>query len=129
MPTADQRLDQLEPVISELLARQDETAAKVERVSAQVRQLTITTTTALATQSDNIVFLLGKTTQIEQRLDKMDQRLDKVDQRLDKVDQRLDKMDQRLDKVDQRLDKMDQQLGQLGQQLGQLMDFLKEKLK
>ena len=122
MPTADQRLDQLEPVISELLARQDETAAKVERVSAQVRQLTIATTNALTVQSDNIVFLLSKTTQIEQRLDKVDQHLDKMDQRLDKVDQRLDKVDQHLDKVDQ-------QLGQIGQQFTHLMDFLKEKLK
>ena len=115
MPTADQRLDQLEPIISELLARQDETAAKVERVSAQVRQLTITTTAALTTQSDNIEFLLVKTTQI--------------DQHLDKIDQHLDKVDQHLEKVDQRLDNMSQQLGQLGQQVVQLTDFLREKLK
>lgn len=108
MPTADQRLDQLEPIISELLARQDETAAKVERVSAQVRQLTITTTTALTTQSNNIEFLLVKTTQIEQR---------------------LDSMDQRFDSMDQRFDSMDQQLGHLGQQVAQLTDFLREKLK
>jgi len=108
MLTADQRLDQLEPVISELLARQDETAAKVERVSAQVRQLTIATTTALATQSNNIVFLLGKTTQIEQRLDRIELRLDKMDERFDRVDQ---------------------QLGQLGQQFDQLTEFLKDKLK
>lgn len=122
MSTADQRLDQLEPVISELLARQDETAAKVERVSAQVRQLTITTTTALATQSDNIEFLLVKTTQIEHRLDR-------VDQRFDKMDQRFDGMDQRFDGIDQRFNRMDQQLGQLGQQVVQLTDFLREKLK
>ena len=122
MPTADQWLDQLEPVVSELLARQDETAAKVERVSAQVRQLTIATTTALAAQSDNIEFLLGKTTAIEQRLDKMDQRFDKMEQHLDKVEQHLDKMERRFDK-------MDQQLGQLGQQFTQLTDFLKDRLK
>jgi len=122
MPTADQRLDQLEPVISELLARQDETAAKVERVSAQVRQLTIATTSALASQSDNIVFLLGKSTQIEQRLDK-------IEVRLDKMDERFDKMDQRFDRMDERFDKMDQQLGQLGQQFNQLTEFLKDKLK
>ncbi len=61
MPTADQRLDQLEPVISEMLARQDqlsakqdelsarqdELGAKVERVSAQLRQLTVTVVNTL----------------------------------------------------------------------------------
>ncbi|MGI4740499.1 MAG: hypothetical protein ACRYG7_35445 [Janthinobacterium lividum] len=122
MPTADQRLDQLEPIISELLARQDETAAKVERVSAQVRQLTITTTTALTTQSNNIEFLLVKTTQIEQRLDSMDQRFASMNQRFDSMDQRFDSMDQHFTS-------MDQQLGHLGQQVAQLTDFLREKLK
>lgn len=129
MPTADQRLDQLEPIISELLARQDETAAKVERVSAQLRQLTIVTTNALAKQSDSIEYLLEKTIAIDQRLDKVDQRLDKVDQRLDGVDQRFDKVDQRLEGVSQRLDGVSQQLNQLGQQFTQLTDFLKDKLK
>ena len=61
MPTPEQRLDQLEPIISEMLAKLDETAAKVERVSAQVRQLTVTFTNVLATQSGNIEFLLTRT--------------------------------------------------------------------
>ncbi|OWP61613.1 hypothetical protein CDA63_18540 [Hymenobacter amundsenii] len=61
MPSPEQRLDQLEPVISEQLARQDEIAAKVERVSAQVRQLTVVVTQALSAQSDNISFLLIRT--------------------------------------------------------------------
>jgi predicted nucleic acid-binding Zn-ribbon protein len=71
MPTADQRLDQLEPVISEMLARQDqlsakqdELGAKVERVSAQLRQLTVTVVNTLTTQSNNIEFLLEKTTDL-----------------------------------------------------------------
>jgi phage shock protein A len=115
MATADQRLDQLEPVISELLARQDETAAKVERVSAQLRQLTVVTTNALSTQSDNIGFLLNKVVAL--------------DERMEKVDQRLDKVDHRLDKVDQQLSGLNQQVEQLGQQFTQLADFLREKLK
>ena len=40
------------------------TKAKVERVSAQVRQLTVTATNSLTTQRDNIEFLLTRTQQL-----------------------------------------------------------------
>jgi phage shock protein A len=73
MPSPEQRLDQLEPVISEMLAKQDETAAKVERVSAQVRQLTVTATNALTTQSNNIEFLLTQTQQLTEGQAKLEQ--------------------------------------------------------
>jgi chromosome segregation ATPase len=112
MPTADQRLDQLEPVISEMLARQDELSAKqdelsarqdelgakVERVSAQVRQLTVTVTNSLTVQSSNIEFLLIRTDKLEQNQIELQ-----------------NEMDRRFNAVDQRFD--------------QLFDFLKEKLK
>jgi hypothetical protein len=73
MPTPEQRLDQLEPVISEMLAKQDETAAKVERVSAQVRQLTVVVTNSLTTQSDNIEFLLTQTQQLTEGQARLEQ--------------------------------------------------------
>ncbi len=73
MPSPEQRLDQLEPVISEMLAKQDETAAKVERVSAQVRQLTVVVTNSLTTQSDNIEFLLTRTQQLTEGQARLDQ--------------------------------------------------------
>jgi hypothetical protein len=73
MPSPEQRLDQLEPVISEMLAKQDETAAKVERVSAQVRQLTVTVTNSLTTQSDNIEFLLTRTQQLTEGQARLEQ--------------------------------------------------------
>ncbi len=38
MPSSEQRLDQLEPVISEMLAKQDQLSAKQDQLSAQVRQ-------------------------------------------------------------------------------------------
>jgi hypothetical protein len=73
MPSPEQRLDQLEPVISEMLAKQDETAAKVERVSAQVRQLTVVVTNSLTTQSDNIEFLLTQTQQLTEGQARLEQ--------------------------------------------------------
>jgi hypothetical protein len=73
MPTPEQRLDQLEPVIGEMLAKQDETAAKVERVSAQVRQLTVVVTNSLTTQSDNIEFLLTRTQQLTEGQARLEQ--------------------------------------------------------
>jgi hypothetical protein len=73
MPTPEQRLDQLEPVIGEILAKQDETAAKVERVSAQVRQLTVVVTNSLTTQSDNIEFLLTRTQQLTEGQARLEQ--------------------------------------------------------
>ncbi len=112
MPTADQCLDQLEPVISEMPARQDqlsakqdelnarqhELGAKVERVSAQLRQLTVTVVNTLTVQSNNIEFLLEKTANSEQG----------------QVDFRQE-MNGRFQQIDQRFD--------------QRFDFLKEKLK
>jgi phage shock protein A len=73
MPSTEQRLDQLEPVISEMLAKQDETSAKVERVSAQVRQLTVVVTNTLTAQSNNIEFLLTRTQQLTEGQTKLEQ--------------------------------------------------------
>ncbi len=112
MPTADQRLDQLEPIISEMLARLDETAAKVERVSAQLRQLTVTVTAAIAAQSDNIEYLLAKTTKLEQSQARLEQNQLAL-----------------LKDMDQRFGQMDQRFGQMDQRFDQLFDYLKEKLK
>ncbi len=64
--TPQKRLDQIEPLFAEMLAKQDETSAKVERVSAQVRQLTVTFVQVTTAQSDNIQFLLGKVQGLEQ---------------------------------------------------------------
>ena len=92
MPTPEQRLDQLEPVISELLARQDETAAKVERVSAQVRQLTVAVTSVLtiqSTQSDNIVFLLDRTQQLTEGQAKLDQKVTGLEQQVAGLSQQM----------------------------------------
>ncbi len=56
-----------------MLAKQDETAAKVERVSAQVRQLTVVVTNSLTTQSDNIEFLLTQTQQLTEGQARLEQ--------------------------------------------------------
>lgn len=62
--TADQRLDQLEPVISEAIT-------VLDRHTFQLKQLNtaVTTLTALMTkQSDNISFLLAENVHIKDRL-------------------------------------------------------------
>ena len=115
MPTPEQRLDQLEPVISELLARQDETAAKVERVSAQVRQLTVAVTSVLtiqSTQSDNIVFLLDRTQQLAEGQAKLEQGQARLEQGQAKLEQEVAGLSQ-----------------QMTQGFEQVMTLLNEKLK
>lgn len=147
MPTPEQRLDQLEPVISELLAKQDETAAKVERVSAQVRQLTVLFTNTLTTQSENIQFLLTQTLELKEGQDRLEQRMDKLEQRMNKleqgqgrVEQRMDKLEQGQDRVEQRMDKLEQDVSELKQGVSglkeqvtqgfsQLFALLNEKFK
>lgn len=55
MPTPERQSGQLEPITKKVLVKQDETATKVERVSAPVRQLTVIVANELATQSNNTI--------------------------------------------------------------------------
>ncbi len=66
--TPQKRLDQIEPLFAEMLAKQDETSAKVERVSAQVRQLTLTVVEVSTVQGDNIQFLLREQAELKTEL-------------------------------------------------------------
>ena len=70
--TPQERLDQLEPLLAEVLAKQDENSAKIERVSAQVRQLILTTVDAATNQSDNIQFLLSEQADLKDRVTRLD---------------------------------------------------------
>ena len=55
MPTPERQSGHLEPITKKVLVKQDETATKVERVSAPVRQLTVIVANELATQSNNTI--------------------------------------------------------------------------
>ena len=69
--TPQKRLDQLEPLFAKILAKEDEISAELERVSAQVRQLILTTVEAATTQSDNIQFLLREQAEIKSDLSQL----------------------------------------------------------
>ncbi len=95
-----------------MTARQNELGAKVERVSAQVCQLTVTFVNTSATQSNNIEYLLNKTVQLEQGQQdlgkEMNEKFDAMDKKFDVVNEKLDSFNQRFD---------------------QLFDFLRDKLR
>ena len=69
--TADQRLDQLEPIISEAVTVLDRHTAQLKRLNNAVITLTDSVTTltnSVIKQSDNITFLLTETVLIKDRL-------------------------------------------------------------
>jgi len=112
MLTPDQRLDRLEPIISELLAKQDETAAKIERVFAQVRQLTVTVTNVLTAQSSNIEFLLNRTQQLTEGQTRLEARQAQLADGQAQLEQ-----------------KVSEGFGAIDQRFNQLVSLLNEKLK
>ncbi len=122
MPTADQRLDQLEPLFGEMLAKIDETSAKVERVSAQTRRLSnalVQLIEVQTVQSDNIQFLLNKTERLEEGQLLLGQEMQELRQGQQELRQAMD----------ERLDKQEVEMRSVQQQLGDLNTFLREKLK
>ena len=85
---ADRRLDQLEPVISELLVKQDKLSALMLDISQVLNQ-----------QSDNVSFSLKNQLQMSSQIEKIEMRLDKMDDRFDKMDGRFDKMEDKFDEM------------------------------
>jgi len=86
-----------------MLAKQDETSAKAERVSAQVKQLTVTFTLVATTHSDNIQFLLQKVQSLEEgqqslRRDTL-QGFEQVNARFEQIDNRFEQIDNRFDEL------------------------------
>jgi chromosome segregation ATPase len=79
MPNPEQRLDQLEPVISEMLAKQDQLSAKQDQLSAQVRQQNASVLNQLNDQGHQLVAL-------KNRLDGLE---DTVEQGFTLINQRL----------------------------------------
>jgi len=74
--TSQKRLDQIEPIIGEVLAVLDQHTALHRQTQAQIKQLTVTFTQAFSQQSDQISFLLAdaaerreQTTHIRQQVD------------------------------------------------------------
>lgn len=90
--TPEKRLDQLEPVVAEVLAQLD-------RVTAQNRTLSIATsqnTQAIIAQSDNIQFLLHEVADLKTTFADFKQ---EVNARFDGVNNRLDGLDAKMDLI------------------------------
>jgi septal ring factor EnvC (AmiA/AmiB activator) len=74
--TADQRLDQLEPLMAEQIAQLDLHTAQLRRVNLGIK----TITQSVLTQGENVVFLLNKVSVIEQDVSELKQRMSSVEQ-------------------------------------------------
>ena len=111
------RLNQIEPLVAEMLIKLDQTAAKVDRVSEDVAELRVSMkrnsekldkhTDILFKQSHAISFLLENQVLTNNKIDKMDVRIDNLETRMDRVEDRLDKIEVKIDKIDNRLDKIE----------------------
>lgn len=66
--TADQRLDELEPVMGEMAAQLDLVQAQNKRIAHGISNIV----TAIGQQSDNVRFLLDRQAQHGERLDRLE---------------------------------------------------------
>ena len=99
--TADDRLDQLEPLLSEALTVLDRHTYQLKQLSASVSQLT----NAVVQQGDNISFLLRE--QLEMKGDIVEMKGDIVEMKntITGVKDKQDGMDGKLDQILQLLQK------------------------
>ncbi|GLU54636.1 hypothetical protein [Dyadobacter frigoris] len=82
------RLNQIEPLVAEMLIKLDETAAKVDKVSEDVTHLRIAmqkSNDIASKQSDTISFLLENQMLTNDKMDQMKDRLDKMDNNLNEM--------------------------------------------
>jgi ABC-type transporter Mla subunit MlaD len=85
--TSDQRLDQLEPVIGELVAQLDLHTAQLKRISVNVS----TVVTGIVKQSDNITFLLTEVAGLKTQLTNQDERLTRIEDMVTAIYQAIQK--------------------------------------
>ena len=83
--TADERLDQLEPLLSEALTVLDRHTYQLKQLSASVGQLT----NAVVQQGDNISFLLREQLGMKVQQEGMKVQQDQMDGKLDQILQLL----------------------------------------
>ena len=83
--TADERLDQLEPLLSEALTVLDRHTYQLKQLSASVGQLT----NAVVQQGDNISFLLREQLGMKVQQEGMKVQRDQMDGKLDQILQLL----------------------------------------
>ncbi|WP_221393439.1 hypothetical protein [Dyadobacter sp. NIV53] len=118
------RLDQIEPLIVEMLIKIDATSTKVDSLTSEISHLsgelsqlkvvTHRTIEMIDKQNDSISFLLknqlelnGKIDKIDGKLESMDHKFDLIDHKFDSIDHKFDSIDRKFDSMDSRLDKME----------------------
>jgi hypothetical protein len=74
--TPEKRLDQIEPVIGEMLAVLDQHTALHRQTHAQIKQLTVTFTQAFTQQSDQINFLLNDAAERKEQITYVQKQID-----------------------------------------------------
>jgi DNA repair exonuclease SbcCD ATPase subunit len=121
--TPDKRLDQIEPVLAELLLRQDKLEQKVD----QLNSIALRTIKIIEKHGESIAFLLENQMALSARVDKIELRLDKIEDRLDKIETRLDRMDSRFDQIDVRLDKMETAFDEMKEMQKTMLSILLKK--
>ena len=95
--TADDRLDQLEPLLSEALTVLDRHTYQLKQLSASVSQLT----NAVVQQGDNISFLLREQLEMKGDIVEMKNTITGVKDKQDGMDGKLDQILQLLQKPGQ----------------------------
>ncbi len=106
---ADQRLDRLEPLLSESMAILDQHTALLNRHTVQLKQLV---TTALQ-HSDSLSYVLHEVIEIKERQGEMlanqvglSTRMDTLDGRMDALDSRIATLDGGMKQVDGKIDQI-----------------------
>ena len=79
---ADQRLDQLEPLLSEAMTVLDRHTYQLKRLSERVAHLI----GLVVKQSDNISFLLSENVLIRERIDKQETQLNRLEAKVDRLE-------------------------------------------
>ena len=109
--TADERLDQLEPLLSEALTVLDRHTYQLKQLSASVSQLT----TAVVQQGDNISFLLRDQLMMKTQQGEMKAQQDKMKAQQDEMNGKQDEMNGKQNEMNGKLDQLLQLLQKPGQ--------------
>lgn len=154
--TPDKRLDQIEPVMADVLQKVDRliegqgqlvelstnTKAELEQVKTTgnaTARAVANLTVATQRQFDQ---LNNRFNEVDNRFGQVDTRFDQVDNRFGQVDTRFDQVDNRFDEADSRFDQLDanqngtrQDIGEMRQDIANLkagqeliLQILREKL-
>jgi chromosome segregation ATPase len=112
--TADQRLDQLEPLVAQTLAVADRHTAQLNQINNRLNQLA----DLGAQQSNNVVFLLREVSSlkeqvgsIEQSQEAMDARIQTLDSKIETLNSIVEGMGSKVDVIDSKLDRLLDLLG------------------